>query len=146
MLALVRRTAATAPAVPISHRTLLSTTSIRLPFSIPLRSQLTPARAYVSTLSPFPPSGAIPPNEDSASEDTGGTPHLAHEGLGTHGAEEEGGGPPHVTKDGGAAIRPGHAVVSTFDLLSVGIGPSSSHTVGPMRAGKIFVQVSSVHM
>ncbi|KAJ7604046.1 L-serine ammonia-lyase [Mycena polygramma] len=31
-----------------------------------------------------------------------------------------------------------HAVISTFDLLSVGIGPSSSHTVGPMRAGKIF--------
>ncbi|KAJ6504812.1 L-serine ammonia-lyase [Mycena vitilis] len=27
---------------------------------------------------------------------------------------------------------------STFDLLSVGIGPSSSHTVGPMRASKIF--------
>lgn len=32
-----------------------------------------------------------------------------------------------------------HAVISTFDLFSVGIGPSSSHTVGPMRAGKIFV-------
>ena len=26
-----------------------------------------------------------------------------------------------------------HAVVSTFDLFSIGIGPSSSHTVGPMR-------------
>ncbi|KAJ1816019.1 hypothetical protein LPJ75_002165, partial [Coemansia sp. RSA 2598] len=33
-----------------------------------------------------------------------------------------------------------HAVVSTFDLFSIGVGPSSSHTVGPMRAGKIFVQ------
>ncbi|KAF7563535.1 hypothetical protein G7046_g574 [Stylonectria norvegica] len=32
-----------------------------------------------------------------------------------------------------------HAVISTFDLFSIGIGPSSSHTVGPMRAGKIFV-------
>ncbi|KAH8895545.1 L-serine ammonia-lyase [Thozetella sp. PMI_491] len=32
-----------------------------------------------------------------------------------------------------------HAVISTFDLFSVGIGPSSSHTVGPMRAGNIFV-------
>ncbi|KAI1209718.1 serine dehydratase alpha chain-domain-containing protein [Annulohypoxylon truncatum] len=32
-----------------------------------------------------------------------------------------------------------HAVISTFDLFSVGIGPSSSHTVGPMRAGGIFV-------
>ncbi|KIW18019.1 L-serine ammonia-lyase [Exophiala spinifera] len=32
-----------------------------------------------------------------------------------------------------------HAVISTFDLFSIGIGPSSSHTVGPMRAGAIFV-------
>lgn len=28
--------------------------------------------------------------------------------------------------------------VSFFDLFSVGIGPSSSHTVGPMRAAKLF--------
>jgi L-serine dehydratase len=28
--------------------------------------------------------------------------------------------------------------VSVFDLFSVGIGPSSSHTVGPMRAAKMF--------
>jgi L-serine dehydratase len=25
-----------------------------------------------------------------------------------------------------------------FDLFSIGIGPSSSHTLGPMRAGAIF--------
>ncbi|GAB2465290.1 L-serine dehydratase [Conyzicola lurida] len=30
------------------------------------------------------------------------------------------------------------AYVSLFDLLSVGIGPSSSHTVGPMRAARTF--------
>jgi hypothetical protein len=30
----------------------------------------------------------------------------------------------------------GHAVISAFDLFSIGVGPSSSHTVGPMRAGK----------
>lgn len=29
--------------------------------------------------------------------------------------------------------------ISTFNLFSIGIGPSSSHTVGPMRAAKIFV-------
>ncbi len=29
--------------------------------------------------------------------------------------------------------------VSVFDLFSVGIGPSSSHTVGPMRAARLFV-------
>ncbi|KAF7316429.1 DUF1253-domain-containing protein [Mycena indigotica] len=32
-----------------------------------------------------------------------------------------------------------HAVISTFDLFSIGVGPSSSHTVGPMRAGNIFL-------
>ncbi|KAG2129074.1 serine dehydratase alpha chain-domain-containing protein [Suillus bovinus] len=36
-------------------------------------------------------------------------------------------------------VKPGHAVISTFDLFSIGVGPSSSHTVGPMRAGKIFL-------
>jgi L-serine deaminase len=35
--------------------------------------------------------------------------------------------------------REEHAIISAFDLFSVGIGPSSSHTVGPMRAGNIFV-------
>ena len=28
--------------------------------------------------------------------------------------------------------------VSVFDLFSIGIGPSSSHTVGPMRAARRF--------
>ncbi|SCZ98556.1 BZ3500_MvSof-1268-A1-R1_Chr3-1g05462 [Microbotryum saponariae] len=41
--------------------------------------------------------------------------------------------------------RAEHAVISAFgtwtiDLFSIGVGPSSSHTVGPMRAGKIFVE------
>ena len=30
--------------------------------------------------------------------------------------------------------------LSVFDLFSIGIGPSSSHTVGPMRAAEMFVQ------
>ncbi|WP_437879954.1 L-serine ammonia-lyase [Pseudomonas sp. LRF_L74] len=30
--------------------------------------------------------------------------------------------------------------ISVFDLFKIGIGPSSSHTVGPMRAGALFVQ------
>ena len=30
--------------------------------------------------------------------------------------------------------------VSVFDLFKIGIGPSSSHTVGPMRAAARFVQ------
>ena len=29
--------------------------------------------------------------------------------------------------------------VSAFDLFKIGIGPSSSHTVGPMRAARMFV-------
>jgi L-serine dehydratase len=30
--------------------------------------------------------------------------------------------------------------ISVFDLFSIGIGPSSSHTVGPMRAARTFVE------
>ena len=30
--------------------------------------------------------------------------------------------------------------ISTFDLFKIGIGPSSSHTVGPMVAAKLFVK------
>ena len=30
--------------------------------------------------------------------------------------------------------------VSVFDLFSIGIGPSSSHTVGPMRAARFFAR------
>ncbi|PVX32070.1 L-serine ammonia-lyase [Pasteurella langaaensis DSM 22999] len=30
-------------------------------------------------------------------------------------------------------------MISVFDMFKIGIGPSSSHTVGPMRAGKQFV-------
>jgi L-serine dehydratase len=30
--------------------------------------------------------------------------------------------------------------ISAFDLFKIGIGPSSSHTVGPMRAARMFVQ------
>ncbi|GAA2894350.1 L-serine dehydratase [Actinoplanes cyaneus] len=31
--------------------------------------------------------------------------------------------------------------VSVFDLFSIGIGPSSSHTVGPMRAARLFTRL-----
>ncbi|MCZ6470317.1 MAG: L-serine ammonia-lyase, partial [Gammaproteobacteria bacterium] len=30
--------------------------------------------------------------------------------------------------------------ISVFELFSIGIGPSSSHTVGPMRAANRFVE------
>ena len=58
-----------------------------------------------------------------------------------------GGGPPPPPEqgagedaEGGAGGSPTeHAVISMFDLFSIGMGPSSSHTVGPMRAGAIFV-------
>ena len=32
------------------------------------------------------------------------------------------------------------AFVSALDLFSIGIGPSSSHTVGPMRAARAFAE------
>ncbi|MDF2178890.1 L-serine ammonia-lyase [Aliiglaciecola sp. CAU 1673] len=31
-------------------------------------------------------------------------------------------------------------MISVFDMFKIGIGPSSSHTVGPMRAAKAFIQ------
>src|SRR5699024_7441161 len=34
-----------------------------------------------------------------------------------------------------------HMPISVFDLFTVGIGPSSSHTVGPMRAAASFVDL-----
>lgn len=36
--------------------------------------------------------------------------------------------------------------ISVFDLFSIGIGPSSSHTVGPMRAGAQFAAESARHV
>jgi hypothetical protein len=42
---------------------------------------------------------------------------------------------------GKEAVR--QMTISVFELFSVGVGPSSSHTVGPMRAAARFV--SDVH-
>ncbi|WP_144208928.1 L-serine ammonia-lyase [Shewanella donghaensis] len=36
-------------------------------------------------------------------------------------------------------------MISVFDMFKIGIGPSSSHTVGPMKAGKLFMQHLSDH-
>ena len=38
------------------------------------------------------------------------------------------------------AEHDGWVAISVFDLFSVGIGPSSSHTVGPMRAARTFAE------
>ncbi|KAG9097046.1 hypothetical protein FS749_007139 [Ceratobasidium sp. UAMH 11750] len=46
---------------------------------------------------------------------------------------------PTGENDAPVESRKEHAVISTFDLFSVGVGPSSSHTVGPMRAARIFI-------
>ncbi|EMD38868.1 hypothetical protein CERSUDRAFT_92905 [Gelatoporia subvermispora B] len=55
-------------------------------------------------------------------------------------ADEDAGAIPteELTTVGLHAQQTEHAVISAFDLFSIGVGPSSSHTVGPMRAGKIF--------
>jgi L-serine dehydratase len=37
-----------------------------------------------------------------------------------------------------AEVHDGVVAISVFDLFSIGIGPSSSHTVGPMRAARTF--------
>ena len=33
-----------------------------------------------------------------------------------------------------------HEAISVFDMFKIGIGPSSSHTLGPWRAGQLFLQ------
>ncbi len=42
------------------------------------------------------------------------------------------------TQSGGALVL--IMAVSAFDLFKIGIGPSSSHTVGPMRAARLFAE------
>ena len=37
-------------------------------------------------------------------------------------------------------LRPQPMTISVFDLFKIGIGPSSSHTVGPMRAALLFAE------
>ncbi|KAJ3122865.1 hypothetical protein HK100_011812 [Physocladia obscura] len=58
--------------------------------------------------------------------------------------------PEPVSPHAAAANMPeNHAVVSTFDMFSIGVGPSSSHTgakhLGPMRAAKIFAKEANGH-
>jgi len=36
-------------------------------------------------------------------------------------------------------------MISVFDIFKIGIGPSSSHTVGPMRAAGRFVESLRAH-
>ncbi|MDN4627111.1 MULTISPECIES: L-serine ammonia-lyase [unclassified Erwinia] len=36
-------------------------------------------------------------------------------------------------------------MISVFDMFKIGIGPSSSHTVGPMKAGKTFIDELIAH-
>ena len=47
----------------------------------------------------------------------------------------------NARQDTETRARPGSpAFISVFELFTVGIGPSSSHTVGPMRAARSFAQ------
>jgi len=54
--------------------------------------------------------------------------------------------PPSTAVDGEtatSAVRPPSLIsmaTSVFDLYTIGIGPSSSHTVGPMRAARVFAR------
>src|SRR5215813_13818165 len=41
--------------------------------------------------------------------------------------------------DRSSSGRSSDVTISAFDLFKIGIGPSSSHTVGPMRAAGMFV-------
>ncbi|MFH8838271.1 serine dehydratase beta chain [Streptomyces sp. NPDC017868] len=46
-----------------------------------------------------------------------------------------------ISKVGSSSpTRSPSVAISVFDLFSIGIGPSSSHTVGPMRAARMFAR------
>src|ERR1700754_1390605 len=45
-----------------------------------------------------------------------------------------------MTEREATTTRGAPMAVSAFDLYSIGIGPSSSHTVGPMRAARAFAE------
>src|SRR5881409_626132 len=38
-----------------------------------------------------------------------------------------------------------HEAISVFDMFKIGIGPSSSHTLGPWRAAQKFIQSLTDH-
>src|SRR6185437_3479790 len=40
----------------------------------------------------------------------------------------------------GSRLSHGEEHLSLAQLFTIGVGPSSSHTVGPMRAGRLFVE------
>jgi L-serine dehydratase len=42
-------------------------------------------------------------------------------------------------------LRTGPALIGIFDLFRIGLGPSSSHTVGPMRIARTFIRGSAAH-
>jgi L-serine dehydratase len=33
-----------------------------------------------------------------------------------------------------------HEAISVFDMFKIGVGPSSSHTLGPWRAAQLFLK------
>lgn len=83
-----------------------------------------------------------------------GRTRLLPQRLPRRGRPHRGGTDGHQRRPAGSAARPGPAAgrtlsalpgtapdmtISVFDLFTIGIGPSSSHTVGPMRAANQFV-------
>src|SRR5699024_1410322 len=47
---------------------------------------------------------------------------------------------PHTNFSSPFLERSHFVTISVIDIFSVGVGPSSSHTVGPMRAAKAFME------
>ena len=45
-----------------------------------------------------------------------------------------------MDREGGPTVVGQGCYVSALSMFSIGIGPSSSHTVGPMRAGADFAE------
>ncbi len=83
------------------------------------------------------PSGAAGDTESAGAESGGAA---SPSGVGAAAATRNA-GPAGVTPAG--ATLAGTMSISAFDLFKIGIGPSSSHTVGPMRAACMFADALS---
>lgn len=125
-----RRLALLPAAARAASASALSLPSVtRLPLirsSASLSNALSGVRALSTSAARTSLNVATAAARESPDEDEGAAASLG-------GAELESSAPePEPAEEGPV----GHAVISAFDLFSIGVGPSSSHTVGPMRAGK----------
>lgn len=112
--------------IPHRHNAVIqrrkwSTSAVRHSTASPLDAEN--ERSYSDVHFPTSSAGQAPPSDS---------------GLGSAGPHVDGDADADAAKSTTSSTD--HAVISLFDLYSIGLGPSSSHTIGPMRAATIFIR------